>query len=130
MTAKKATKKKAKKKAGRPTKYKATYPVDLLAHFKDKAAEDKFPTLAGFAVEIGVCRDTLHEWASAHPAFSDAYKRTKDFQEVALVDGAMSGKFNPAFSIFTAKNVLGWRDALAIDANVTTHEQALKELDE
>lgn len=77
-----------------------------------------FPTLAGFAVSIGVHRDTLHEWANAkaedgelkYQDFSDAYKRAKDFQENFIATNGMRGLVNPAFAIFTAKNVLGWRD--------------------
>jgi len=83
-----------------------------------KAVPNKFPTLARFATKCGVTRDTLYEWATAekedgtlkHPEFSYAYKRAKEFQEAILVEGAMSGAFAANFSIFTAKNVLGWRD--------------------
>ena len=35
------------------------------------------PTLAEFAVNIGVHRDTLHQWAKRLSGFSDAYQRAK-----------------------------------------------------
>jgi len=78
----------------------------------------KFPTLARFAVMIGVTRETLHDWATSknedeslkYPDFSYAYKKAKEYQEAILVEGALAGAFQANFSIFTAKNVLGWRD--------------------
>ena len=77
-----------------------------------------FPTLARFATNIGVTTETLHDWATAknpdgtqrNPAFSYAYKKAKDLQQANLVEGTMKGAYNSTFAIFTAKNVLGWRD--------------------
>lgn len=120
---------------GRPSLYKEEYAKELIEFFdvepyEEKLLKDsrggervelvpgKFPTLARFAIKLGVSRDTLYEWSTAtddegnlkHPEFSYAYKRAKDFQESILVEGAMAGAFQANFSIFTAKNVLGWRD--------------------
>lgn len=124
---------------GRPSGYDPKFVDEILEYFDIEPYEEKerevatktgdvvtihedaandFPSLAGFAVRIGVHRDTLHEWANAkdqngslkYPDFSDAYKRAKDFQENYLATNALKGLVNPAFAIFTAKNVLGWRD--------------------
>ena len=121
---------------GRPTKYTTDIPQRLLDFFsiepyrvemKDSGRmaciPARFPTLARFAAENGICRDTLHRWANEkdadgnilRPEFSDAYKRAKDLQEANLVEGAMAGAYPPAFSIFTAKNVLGWRDRQEVE---------------
>lgn len=125
----------AKHPGGRPTLYKDEYVQQLIDFFDvspfehvpgiDKNGNEKmemvpakFPTLARFAVNIGVSRDTLYEWSTAknedgslkHQEFSYAYKKAKDFQEAILVEGTMAGAFQPTFAIFTAKNVLGWRD--------------------
>ncbi|NJM09325.1 MAG: hypothetical protein HC883_00035 [Bdellovibrionaceae bacterium] len=112
----------------RPTKYSPKFTAALLAYFsKPPYRRNKktgqvlaadLPTLAGFACSIGVCRDTLHAWASAanergelqYPEFSDAYKRAKDFQENFLVVNTAHGLIPPAFGIFSLKNVAGWRD--------------------
>lgn len=125
-----------KRPVGRPTAFREEYADELLAFFNKEAFERKplldkegnekgsevvpvkFPTLARFAVMIGVTRDTLYEWATAknednslkHPDFSYAYKKAKEYQEAILVEGALAGAFQANFSIFTAKNVLGWRD--------------------
>lgn len=121
---------------GRPSKYEDRFVTELIKFFdveayrempildKEgntvaiKAVPNKFPTLARFACKIGVTRETLWDWATAtddegnliHAEFSNAYKRAKEFQESILVEGAMAGAFQANFSIFTAKNVLGWRD--------------------
>lgn len=123
---------------GRPTLFKEEYADQLIEYFDiepferrpllDKEGNEKgseivpakFPTLARFAVSIGVTRDTLYEWATAknengelkHPDFSYAYKKAKEYQEAILVEGAMANAFHANFSIFTAKNVLGWRDKM------------------
>jgi hypothetical protein len=126
-----------KKPLGRPSLYKEEYADELIKFFdvpalkieilKDSKGNERaevmaatFPTLARFAIKCGVSRDTLYEWATAtledgslkHPDFSYAYKRAKDFQEAILVEGAMAGAYQANFSIFTAKNVLGWRDKM------------------
>lgn len=122
---------------GRPPKYDDAFADQLIEFFSqaptrtvtnyDKNGNETtqvlpglFPTLARFATNIGVCRDTLHDWATAknldgtqkHPKFSDAYKRAKDLQEANLVEGTIVGAYNSTFAIFTAKNVLGWRDKI------------------
>lgn len=125
-----------KRPIGRPTAYREEYVDQLLAYFDKEAFErkplldkegnekgseivaSKFPTLARFATIIGVTRDTLYEWSTAknedeslkYPNFSYAYKRAKEYQEAILVEGALAGAYQANFSIFTAKNVLGWRD--------------------
>jgi hypothetical protein len=80
-----------------------------------------FPTLARFATNIGVTKQTLHDWATAkvfetgelkNPEFSDAYKKAKDLQEANLIEGTIGNAYNSTFAIFTAKNVLGWRDKI------------------
>jgi hypothetical protein len=70
----------------------------------------ELPTLAGFASMIGVHRETLLNWTKEHPEFFDAYKRAKDDQERILVANGLCGLYEGAFGIFTAKNLIGWRD--------------------
>lgn len=120
---------------GRPSSYKEEYAEELIRYFDtsvytikttyDKEGNEKvekvlnpFPTLARFATKLGVTRETLHDWATLkdangelrYPEFAYAYKRAKDYQEALLVEGAIGGMYQANFSIFTAKNVLGWRD--------------------
>ncbi|TAM53823.1 MAG: hypothetical protein EPN57_08680 [Paraburkholderia sp.] len=87
---------------------------------------NRFPTLTRFADSIDVTRQTLHDWATAvesdgatlkHPEFSYAYTRAKDLQESLLIEGGMSGVYEPRFASLASKNLIGWRDQ--IDQTVT-----------
>ena len=130
-----------KKPHGRPTLFKEEYTDQLLEYFSaatpyeertvlDKNGDEKiitvpgkFPTLARFATMVGVTRDTLYEWSTGtndngelkHASFSYAYKRAKDYQEALLCEGTIANVFNAPFSIFTAKNILGWKDKTEVD---------------
>jgi hypothetical protein len=122
---------------GRPPKFQECFAEQLIEFFsqaptrevtvRDKSGNEStqvlpgtFPTLARFATNIGVTRETLHDWATAknadgsprNPGFSYAYKKAKDLQEANLVEGTIAGAYNSTFAIFTAKNVLGWRDKI------------------
>lgn len=135
---------KDKHPGGRPTKYEDRFIQGLIDFFNVEPYEkisntdkegntkvtfvpNKFPTLARYACEIGVCKDTLYEWSVAktedgelkHPEFSAAYKKAKSYQEAVLVEGSMVGAFATTFAIFTAKNVLGWRDKQEDEVNNT-----------
>lgn len=93
---------------------------------RQKKIINDLPLISGFCCKIGVSRDTLHRWATEtnedgtlkHSEFSDTYKRAKEYQERILVTNGLQGNYNNSFSIFTAKNVIGWRDKTEIEANV------------
>lgn len=108
--------------AGRPSQFNPKFCQAIIKYFSIKpyrkvrsgkttreVANDT-PTFAGFAASIGVHRDTLHQWCKDHDEFSDAYKRAKELQENFLVVNGNKSLINAAFAIFTAKNVLGWRE--------------------
>lgn len=86
-----------------------------------------FPTMAGFAISIGVHRDTLQEWAKNFAEFSDAYKKAKDYQENYLAVNGNRSLLPPAFAIFTAKNVLGWRDKQPDEVDVVVNNHSLSD---
>lgn len=100
--------------------------TDMAGNEKTRFVPNRFPTLARFAAELDVDRSTLAEWASkvdaegvlVYPEFSRAYKRAKDFQEAILAEGGLAGAYETPFAIFTAKNVIGWRDKQDVDANM------------
>lgn len=62
-------------KVGRPSKYKKEYCQQIIECGK------RGDTLVHFACDIGVVKDTLNEWASVHPEFSDALKVCKQENE-------------------------------------------------
>jgi len=123
-------------KAGQPTKYCSEYPQMLLDYFSGSDMDDveykdkqtgvtrctqikrPFPTLAGFCTTIGVCRDTLYQWAHrvddngnlVNREFSDAMKLAKEYQEQILVENTLNGGYVASFASFVAKNLLSWTD--------------------
>jgi DNA-packaging protein gp3 len=130
---------------GRPTLYKPEHCLALVNYFSappyvektkkivtktgdiievtEKEATD-FPTLAGFAIELGVNKDTLNEWCKRHPEFSEAYKLAKLYQERYLAVNGNKDLLSTAFAIFTAKNVIGWRDKQPDEVDVVVNNFA------
>lgn len=58
-------------RAGRPSLYNKSYCEGIVKHCATGAS------IASYAAHIGVCRDTITEWANVHPEFSSAVKRAK-----------------------------------------------------
>lgn len=101
---------------------------------KSQRVEYKFvgkrlPTLFGFARKIGVNYTTVYRWAEGrigkdpkdgekdtrpyqYPEFRNAYKSRLHYQTEFLTALGLGGIAPPAAYVFTAKNVLGWRDTL------------------
>lgn len=127
---------------GQPTKYDPKYCDEIINYFDVKLYEEKngrevasdIPTLAGFAAKLKVHRDTLHTWTKIYPQFADALRIAKEMQENWIAVNGNKGLINPAFAIFTAKNVLNWRDKkdVEITGNVTnmTDEELERKLQE
>lgn len=78
-------------------------------------------SLTSFAAEIGVCRDTISEWADVHEEFSAAAKRAKAacaaWWETLSRENAQSGKGNATLCIFGLKNMGAedWRDKQEVE---------------
>lgn len=121
----------APRKMGRPSEYHPKFCDEIIEYFSKPPYEQRTkkvitksgdvietpydaasdtPTFAGFACLIGHHRETLIGWTKAHPDFFDAYNKAKEFQENFLVVNGNKGLINSPFAIFTAKNVLKWRD--------------------
>lgn len=124
--------------AGRPSKYDPAFAEQLLAYFDVEACEFEIvenskgdmcrvakpaslPTLAGFACKIGVHRETLLNWSEVHREFFDALKMAKDHQERILVENGLMGGYDKSFAIFTAKNLIDWRDKSEVNTNLNGH---------
>lgn len=118
VSKKKINRKKPVKPVGRPSSYKPEYAKQLVDYFSVKPGSrvggkwvaNSLPTLAGFCCEIGVHRETLLNWADVHEEFFDAYKKAKDYQEHILIENGLMGGYDKSFAIFTAKNLIDWKD--------------------
>jgi hypothetical protein len=150
----------AEKPFGRPTEYRPEYCQMLVDYFNieverveelaipDAKAEggqrierkvviNRYPTFERFAANIGVTRQTLHNWATdthsdgtpVHPDFFYSYTRAKDLMAALLIEGGIAGTYDSRFASFAAKNLIGWRDQIDqhIEQNITT--TPIEELD-
>ncbi|NTU49504.1 MAG: hypothetical protein HGA87_01175 [Desulfobulbaceae bacterium] len=70
-------------------------------------------TVMGLALSIGMCRDSLCEYAKKGE-FSDTVKRAKAFVQMSVEERLMSGT-NATGSIFWLKNNAGWKDMQALE---------------
>lgn len=98
--------------AGRPTLYKPAYADEALNHLAEGY------TLASFAGSIGAARQTVYDWADAHPEFLDAIKKGRAkgqaVWEKRLAAQAVAGEGNTAAIIFAMKNLYqdDWSDRI------------------
>ena len=112
-----------KKEVGRPTKYKKEYCKRLRGFFNQvpyQESEDsngkavfkniKIPTVQAFAIEIGVNRDTIYEWAKKDQEFSDTLKNCNAIQEQLLFECLCAGAMSPSAAIFALKARHGYKD--------------------
>ncbi len=58
--------------SGRPTDYRPEYCEQVIELGRDGKS------VAQIAAELGVCRNTLNNWADAHPEFLTAFTRARD----------------------------------------------------
>lgn len=105
--------------AGRPTKYD----FEALKPKLDEA-ERAGMYIEQLATHLGIHDDTIRDWESQHPEFSDAVKRIRlacKSRISSLLDAHAYGgieKGNGSVAIFIAKNVLGWRDRSEVEQTV------------
>lgn len=74
----------------------------------ETAAE--LPTFAAFAKKIGVTCEELRVWEKHYPAFAYACEQARDRQANILLQNSLRGNYASSFAVFTAKNLLGWKD--------------------
>lgn len=134
-------KKKAKKKNGRPTKYKPSLCGKLIEFFDVEPWEERkiphykagvvvwtdikilpvrMPTLRGFAKKMGLGVMTLYDWinpehSSYHKDFSCAFTCAKEIRKDWLIDVGLNGGAPPASFKFVAVNVTDMRDKQDIE---------------
>lgn len=74
----------------------------------ETAAE--LPTFAAFAKQLGTTCDVLKAWETKHAAFREAAQKARDLQSNILIQNSLRGNYSASFAVFTAKNLLGWKD--------------------
>lgn len=130
--------------AGAPTIYMAKYCKEMMEYFTvkpysikkvavfnkkgEKTGETEMldandlPLFSGFAVKIGVHRETLLNWSKEFPEFGYVYKICKDIQDTNLLTNGLKGLYNSSYAGLVSKNWLNMKDK----KDVTTNNQPIK----
>lgn len=58
----------------------------------------RLPTLEGLALRLKVSRETLYAWEKEHQEFSDILGDIRAAQAERLINGSLSGEYNPLIS--------------------------------
>ena len=117
--------------AGRPSKFRPEYCQAIIDFFSVQPYEEKevtvkykngdertevkevpndLPLFSMFAMSIKTSHVTILAWCKEFPEFLKAYEDSKALQERFLMVNTLRGNYEQPFAIFTAKNILGWRD--------------------
>ncbi len=131
---------KPKKKIGRPSLYKPQYCQDIINFFNispviykdmtttkpdgtttDKTVPEAAPTpfFVDWQIKIGISDETMLNWTKAFPEFLGAYNRAKQLQTKFLAECALKEVHSSFFTVFTMKNICGWRDVKEVVGEVT-----------
>src|SRR3990167_2896804 len=71
----------------------------------------KLPTVTGLCVFLGIDKSTIIRY-SKQPGFDDIYQRFLTIVEDALVQGTITGLYQPIVGIFLLKNNHGYKDQI------------------
>lgn len=101
------------KRTGRPTKYETGFVERVDKYLQTTGLEKRqLPTVEGFAIYLGVSRDSLYEWAKLYPLFSDTLRKIELLQKQQLInDGIYGGKdVNPTIVKLLLQNNHGMKE--------------------
>jgi len=89
-----------KRPNGRPTKYTPEVQAQAEEYLETYAdLGDVVPTFVGLAIHLGVATKTIYNWATEeNPNFLRIFTRVEQMQHRGLVNGGLSGGFNPAIT--------------------------------
>ena len=80
---------------------------------------DMKPSVAGYALALGIDRKTLWEYVTGRtvkpPAVRNLLKRAYDLLNAQMEDYMQNGKINPVSGIFLMKNAWGYQDKQEIE---------------
>ena len=110
------------KKTGRPLKWTEEAAMQLIDEFHVwiDESDDNIYVQDFFLMKNDVCKSSINELSNRYPAFSNAYKKAKEKQEMKLLKLGGKGKLNPVFTMFNLKCNHGYQDTQVIKQE-TTH---------
>lgn len=95
---------------GRPKKYTKSIPVCVLHYTSECLEKNKFPTIEGLAVNLGVVSSTVYAWEKEYIDFSETVEALRDRQKLLLMENGLNGKYNVSFAMFLLKSMHGYND--------------------
>jgi len=102
------------KRTGRPTKYLKSVINPQIDEYLALCGREqtKLPTIEGLALFLKVNRDTIFEWTTVYPEFSDYIKRLASQQKDQLMNDGMFGgrEVNASMAIFLLKAIHGLKE--------------------
>ncbi|MEE9304301.1 MAG: terminase small subunit [Thiotrichaceae bacterium] len=117
---------------GRPTKLNDVMKEKAIGYVKNfETFGDSVPSIASMALELGVNRSTLYEWAEKDDQFSDILQICNSTQERVCINRALKGDYNANIAkLLLGKH--GYHERTENSHNVTmlSHEDWLDSLDE
>jgi len=90
------------------------------------------PSIAGLAIFMGISRDTVYDWKGKYPDFSDIIEELLTMQERFLVEGGVSGSYNPMISklILTKHGYADKQEVTGADGKDLIPQERQEEIDE
>lgn len=100
------------KKLGRPTKYKPEYAERdyMQGYFDECKEEEKLISICGYSCYIGVCEDTLYEWAKHNKPFSESLKIIKQMSKEMLSNNGLKSIYNSTITKLMLSHNHGMRE--------------------
>lgn len=72
--------------------------------------EKKLPSVVGLCLSIGISRSRMYELADQHQEVSDILEYVSMLQEDRALQGGITNRLNPVFSMFLLKGKHGYQD--------------------
>ena len=95
---------------GRPKKYTTKIPTCVMHYTKSCVEKNKFPTIEGLAVDLGVVSSTVYAWEKEYADFSETVEALRDRQKLLLMENGLNGRYNTSFAMFLLKSMHGYND--------------------
>jgi len=106
-------------KTGAPTKYKEEYNTKdyLDGYFSYAKENEELVSNCGLAVYIGICEDTLYEWAKVHPDFSVSLKKVKQVSKNMLYNKGLNKEYDSGLTKLLLSHNHGHKERTDITSN-------------
>lgn len=115
-------------KIGRPSKYSPSMPKNVINYINFCLKSDKFPTIEGLAIKLGVGTRTLYDWEGEYMDFSQTMEAVRTTQRSLLIQNGLTGKYSTSFAAFLLKALHGFSDGKVVEATQNNYMNVSPEL--